>query len=130
MVTCHYFSLFAIGIEVSTPDGTKVIKAAIIGISCDLPARALVLNMRQFNGKNGCHLCEDDGKNPPESNLVRYWPYSGEPVPRTRASLIENSRLSISQNETVGLVNYVFLFYVHILSLVQRCESTQHNSSP
>jgi len=35
--------------------------ATLIACTCDLPARALVLKMVQFNGKNGCSHCTQQG---------------------------------------------------------------------
>ncbi len=65
-------------------------KAAIVAVTCDLPARALVLNMRQFNGKHGCHLCEDEGVNYPSLPMLRYWPYNSIQILRSRESILKN----------------------------------------
>lgn len=37
-------------------------KVVLIACSCDLPARALVLNMNQFNGFHGCWYCMQPGE--------------------------------------------------------------------
>lgn len=78
-----------IGIEVST--ATTAVKATMVAMSCDLPARALVLNMRQFNGEGGCHLCEDPGKNSAHNPMLRWWPYNKDAALRTKNSLLKNS---------------------------------------
>ena len=45
-----------------TPDGgNHTVKERLLMCSVDLPARALVLNMKQFNGRYGCCYCEDKG---------------------------------------------------------------------
>ena len=75
------------GIEVSTPSGVQTVKAALVAISCDLPARALVLNMRQFNGAEGCHLCEDPGQTAVGNHLFRWWPPNPSNVLRSKESL-------------------------------------------
>jgi hypothetical protein len=80
-----------IGLEVSTVSGAKKVKAAMVVVSCDLPARALVLNMRQFNGQHGCHLCEDPGENSHVNPMLRWWPYNEGPVLRTKTSLLKNA---------------------------------------
>ena len=92
-----------IGFEVSTvADGRKHIRAAMVVMSCDLPARALVLNMRQFNGQQGCHLCEDPGENAPATPMLRWWPYRGNAVQRTKISLLKNSLEVAQRNEIVS----------------------------
>ena len=35
-------------------------RAMLLTCAFDLPARALVLDMKQFNGKYACVYCEDD----------------------------------------------------------------------
>ena len=63
------------GIEVQTPDGIKLCKAAILIATLDLPARALVCNMKMYNGKYSCPTCMDPGDNTiGASSGVRYWP--------------------------------------------------------
>lgn len=85
-----------IGFDVSTPDGTKHIRAAMVVMSCDLPARAIVLNMKQFNGRHGCHLCEDPGENEAHLPMLRWWPYNSAATLRTKKSLLENSLQAVS----------------------------------
>jgi hypothetical protein len=49
------------GITMSTPSGTKTVRAKLqLGIF-DLLAKAAVLNMMQFNGKFGCSTCLNPG---------------------------------------------------------------------
>ena len=40
--------------------------------SVDLPARAIVLNMKQWNGAHGCLYCESPGTVLPGDHLHRY----------------------------------------------------------
>ena len=42
------------GISANSPTGLVTSKARLLMCSVDLPARAQVLNMKQFNGKQGC----------------------------------------------------------------------------
>ena len=120
------FTVLTIGIEVSTLEGTRKIKAATVGISCDLPARAMVLNMKQFNGKNACHMCKDDGETLLDNNLVRFWPHRSPSVHRTRASLIQDSCDARYHDEPVGFVAIAVTarsLYIHLLRIVQRCDT-------
>ncbi len=85
-----------------THNGSKTLRAAVIALSCDLPARALVLNMRQFNGRHGCHLCEDEGKTAAGNPLFRWWPYNDHQELRTEKSIIENAVKATMEDEIVS----------------------------
>ena len=50
-----------IGVPVDTPVGAMVARVALLLCSVYLPARALITNMKQWNGINGCLYCEDAG---------------------------------------------------------------------
>lgn len=54
-------------------------------LSADSPARAIVRNVKQFNGKHGCDWCEFEGVTVPTNNgpPVRYYPYRTPVVLRT-----------------------------------------------
>ena len=51
----------------------KVI-AKVIFIVLDAPAKASVLNMKQFNGKFGCSMCNDPGNIVPGTTSSQYYP--------------------------------------------------------
>ena len=60
--------------------------------SCvDLPAQALMLNMKQFNGRWGCNWREDEGVPCATSHLHRNWPYKPSVVLRTHQSMLKNA---------------------------------------
>ena len=67
--------------------GSESIKRRVFALICssDSPARAMLRNCKQFNGKHGCDWCEHEGvtvvKNggPP----TRYYPQRGSPPLRT-----------------------------------------------
>lgn len=51
------------GLEISAPDGLNyTCKTMLLVCSTDLPARALIVNMKAFNGKHSCTTCEDPGE--------------------------------------------------------------------
>ena len=58
--------MYNVGVEVTptSHDRTSTFQmyAHVIGCTCDLPARALVQNIVQFNGAYGCTFCEQPGK--------------------------------------------------------------------
>ncbi|KAL5505856.1 hypothetical protein EMCRGX_G007386 [Ephydatia muelleri] len=49
------------GIEFSTPHGKKVLRVKIVAAVFDFPAKAMALNIVQFNGYYGCPYCKDRG---------------------------------------------------------------------
>lgn len=117
-----------LGIEVCISSYKAVIKAAIIIMSCDLPARALVLNMRQFNGLHACHLCEDEGTTSDRNRLFRWWPYQSTSVLRTKESLINNGlHATTHHGEIVSQCMLITLLFV--IFLVQRCEGSYYCST-
>ena len=46
---------------VETPAGVMVARGILLACSVDLPARAMISNMKQWNGANGCLYCEEEG---------------------------------------------------------------------
>ena len=69
---------------------------AVLLISCmDLPAQAKLLNMKQYNGRFGCHACEDEGIPRPGTHLQRNWPFNSS------CNLISHSSVKCSAREAV-----------------------------
>ena len=53
---------FLKGIEVTLPGNAKeVVKAQLICAVMDLPAKAALLNINQYNGAFGCPTCNHEG---------------------------------------------------------------------
>lgn len=67
--------------------------------SADSPARAIVKNCKQFNGKYGCDWCEHPGECVERENgpPTRYYPFRGDPVLRTSR---KQGQYAIQANET------------------------------
>ena len=72
-------------------------------LSADLPAKALVLNEKQYNGQYGCSYCESQGSTPPGDCLHRYWPYEPNIVLRTHAGVVENAKEAVRGNDAVHI---------------------------
>ena len=88
------------GFSVKTADGVdRIVRARLLLCSVDLPARALVLNMKQFNGEYGCCYCKDKGVTRPTSSLHRNWPYTATNTMRTHQDIICSARTAL-QNKT------------------------------
>ena len=92
------------GMDVSTPDGLMKLRCLILMAAVDLPARAILLNMNQFNGKHGCSFCEHEGVTMPGSHLVRIWPPAeGCPVPsRNHQSVMQNVHKATASKAVVS----------------------------
>ena len=73
-----------------TPSGAMVARAILLCCSVDLPARAMITNMKQFNRKHGCLYCEDEGTVIGSDHLHRYWPQKTSCTPRTHQSVLSN----------------------------------------
>lgn len=86
-----------------TPAGAMVARVALLLCSVDLPARALITHMKQWNGINGCLYCENDGVTIGSDHLHRYWPYQPSSRLRSRASLLSNAEIAITTGNTVRM---------------------------
>ena len=118
---------FSQGVEIR---GRKV-RVALVAASCDLPARALILNMRQFNGRHGCHLCEDEGQTAEGKPLFRWWPPNSTQKLRTRNSLTDDSIKATTNDEIVSAWFWLHgLCVLYLYVLVQWCEVSQHSFNP
>ena len=81
-----YFHALTKGIKVTTAYGlTMSAKTMLLLCSADVPARAIISNMKLFNGEHGCSTCEDPGDNKSGSGpLNRVWPFQEVNVVRTK----------------------------------------------
>ena len=103
----------------NSPVGEITSKARLLMCSVDLPARAFVLNMKQYNGKYGCSQCEDEGQPRSSSHLVRNWPYSPSSVPRTHQRVIANAKEALRTREPVSFV-FVIMSVVVLYTIKHR----------
>ena len=55
-------TLSSVGMQINTPDGIVTVRAKLILGIFDLPAKALVLCAKQYNGEFGCSVCLHPGK--------------------------------------------------------------------
>lgn len=97
--------------DVCTPDGLRKLRCILLTTAVDLPARALLLNMKQFNGKHGCCFCEAEGTTRNDDWLHRYWPPATATL-RTHASIMQNAISATQERTTVSnaiLIHIVWL---------------------
>ncbi|XP_035682344.1 uncharacterized protein LOC118419835 [Branchiostoma floridae] len=79
------------GIEVKVSSHrTEVVRGLLLLACADLPAKAKLVNMKQYNGKFGCNECEDPGKTIGRNHLHRIWPYTESMRLRSHESIKAN----------------------------------------
>ena len=97
------------GVEVSSPDiypNSFVCHAMLLCGTCDLPAKAIVHNMTQFNGYYGCSYCKQSGEQLPTSatGRVHVYPFHGtDPTGplRTNVDIEVHSYKAVSERKSV-----------------------------
>lgn len=92
------------GVEVSTPDGTKLeTHAILLSGTCDLPAKCLVLNMNQFNGKHGCSKCLQTGLSVATGRGQTWtYPFEMNSSLRTHEQFVENGKQALESGTPVN----------------------------
>lgn len=105
--------LYEVGIEVNSPDVQDpfTCRAMLLASTFDLPAKAVVLNMAQFNGEYGCTKCLQSGERIATSRggSVRVFPYQVRdpmgPI-RSHSTISEDAKVAFetgtSQNGVKG----------------------------
>ena len=72
----HVYLYYALGTDVNTPEGRMKARTMLILCCIDLLAQALMLNMKRYNGKFACALCEDPGIPRASCHMHRNWPFT------------------------------------------------------
>lgn len=93
--------MYIVGFEVCTPDGQYTAHAMLLQCSADLPARASLTYMKNFNGMWGCLYCMNPGKTEAPDHLHRFWPKDPSAVLRTKESYIEDGKMALSSGDAV-----------------------------
>ncbi len=94
--------------EIDTCQGRKIVKLFFLAMCADLPARAAVSNMKQFNGKSPCHMCFDEGECRTNQPMLRFFPFNKHSQLRTHASVMEDAKKAVESGEAVS-VNSLYL---------------------
>lgn len=76
-------------------------RAILLSCSADLPARAMLLNMKQWNGRHGCLYCNHEGVTLGTDHLHRYWPPKDSQV-RTHSSLMADAEAATKSGSPVS----------------------------
>lgn len=90
--------LYTEGLEITTPNGRKILKAKLLGCVFDLPAKAMSLNCKQWNGHYGCSYCLDEGTQVSHRRL--YLP-NDQHTPRIEKDTIQHAVEAVSNSAPV-----------------------------
>ena len=104
---------------VQTPAGPHLARAILVNCSVDLPARACITNMKQWNGRHGCTFCEAEGTTIGNDHLHRYWPLTKSRL-RTHQSIFGNATEAVRTGSDVSLL--ITLRFYAIICYVRECE--------
>ena len=101
IIICMNNYYYTAGVEAHTVDGDVRVRVILLLCSVDLLAQAPLINMKQFNSKHGCHMCEQESVPRPGSNLHRNWPYLASVNCRTQASIKADAIDAASSHSSV-----------------------------
>ena len=107
------------GVAVDTPSGQHTARAILFVCCADLPARAMLTNMKQWNGQFGCLYCEDEGTTLGTDHLHRYWPSHVSSTLRTHASILMNAEDATKEAKAVSML-YLKMYELYLV-LIKEC---------
>ena len=132
-----------LGFTIQTPHGLSTFRAKLVNGVFDLPAKASVLNAKQFNGKYGCSVCLHPGELIGRSRV--YKPDT-EYVNRTHHSVMVAAESAQMRGEAVdgksplsdvlNVVDSIHVDYMHAIlegvtrQLLKYCFVSSYHSEP
>ena len=75
-----------------------VVYVISLACACDSPARALMQNFKQFNGKYGCSFCLSSGTML-EGTVTRVYPFTREVETRNHPNTVEQAKIALHARE-------------------------------
>lgn len=93
-------TMYEQGISLSTPAGPKCLRAKLLCCVFDLPARAMALNMSQWNGHYGCTYCLDEGT---QVSHVRIYLPDDEHTVRTDKQILQYAQEASGNSPKFGV---------------------------
>lgn len=113
------------GIEIKVNEEIIMVKAVLMCLSCDIPARSAVMNMNQHNGENSCPKCMQKGVNTRTAagGNIRTFPYdSSNPAgPERISTQVVNDGMSSNEcQKTInGMKGISFLMFLPHFDVVK-----------
>jgi len=96
------YSVIFIGFDIADEHGSLIrAHVSMVLASMDLPAKAITVNMKQYNGKASCTYCLDPGETMAGNRLHRFWPHTATQVFRTEESFMQSAMTAIQRNTAV-----------------------------
>ena len=101
-VFCEVHTTFAFlpGIQVSSCPTAPFCHPILLLVSTDLPARAMVTCLKQYNGRCSCIYCEQVGTSVAGQVC---WPYEETVNIRSKKSLVQDAKSANEENAPVRL---------------------------
>ena len=99
-----HITIVPIGIKVETLDGVFISRGMLLLTTVDLPAKAILCNMKQHSGAHACSTCEDLGDNTlGKTQLHRVWPFTASCKIRTPESVANAFRSATHTGKVVSI---------------------------
>lgn len=114
LLFCYYWTQFYLGMQVDTSKWVILHRATLLIVFVDLPARAIVSKMKQFNWKSSCSVCLDEGTSRPGQPMLRYYPLNEDSVIITHQSMVNDASRAVEEVNAVFwcfLVHFFHFFY-------------------
>ena len=103
MYLSYHCLILLAGDEVILPNGLKeIVKGTILFPADDVPAKAVITCMKQFNGRYGCQLCLQEGDPLANAPMVCCWPPEPSMVLRTNEIIIADAEEAFKLGEDVS----------------------------
>ena len=93
-------TLYDLGIQVpgTADENVTTVRCMLFMATANLPARAALMNMKQFNGKFACHLCKSEGTAYGQYKIHRCWPYEQNTEERMHHDQIDFATWATKKN--------------------------------
>ena len=92
-------------------------------VTADLPARAALVNMNEFNSKCACHLCKSEGTAYGQHNIHRCWPFKQNHEKRRHEDQINFAMKATQKQAVVGVKGHsIFAKLLYPFDLVRSFE--------
>ena len=79
----------------------------------DLPAKVIVMNMKQFNGQQGCTYSKVEGVPKRSTHLHRNWPYNPNNITRTHNGMLRNVQESVENKAPICFMHTHLLLDIY-----------------
>ena len=109
-----------LGVPIEFDGKCIVVRSVLLSGIFDLPAKCIIQEMVQFNGRYGCSFCEDEGINikTDGGGNVRVFPKNDivlSACPRTKERVISQAIVALENKETVSFFDFFLYFFLYCL---------------